>query len=67
MPAFMTEVILVSEKMPMVFQDFPTALVTVTLGEGHKHCHDLKGLVTKYLCDKFHDCNGHSICENVNF
>ena len=49
-----------------VFQDFPSAPVTVTLGEGHSNWHGLKGLVTKYLCAKFHDCTVHSVWENVH-
>ena len=38
----------------------------MTLGEGHKSWHDVKGLATKYLRAKFHDCIGRSVCQNVN-
>ena len=47
-----------------VFQDFPSATVSMTLSGGHSNWCWLKGLPTKYLCAKFHDHSGHSAWEN---
>ena len=49
-----------------VFEDFPSALTTVTLDEGHRNWYNLKSRATKYFCTKFHDCTGNGIWENVN-
>ena len=47
----------------LVFQDFPSATVAMTLDEGHPKWYGLKGLATKYHCAKFHDCSGYSTCQ----
>ena len=36
-----------------VFQDFPSASVTMTLDEGHTNSYNLKGLVPNYHCGEF--------------
>ena len=49
------------------YQYQPCEIVTVNLDEGHLDRYGLKGLVTKYLCAKFHDCGDHSVWESVDF
>ena len=39
----------------------------MTLDEGHKILDEPKGPATKYLCSKFHNCNGHSVCKMAIF
>ena len=39
----------------------------MTLDEGHKILDELNGPATKYLCSKFHNCNGHSVCKMAIF